>query len=332
VTQVRAAVSRHGRAVDAVFDLLGYRENDLTAALGFTLSRSPRLVDELLRLFDAETFTPVVLRMETRDESGRTDLELETKDALLVIEAKRGWHLPTTQQLERYADRVIVHGGGLLVTLSDCSQTYASYELPAEVSGVPVRHLPWSTIKACLHVAKGNARGVERYWLAELDDYLRKAVRVRDPADSWAYCVVVSTRFPGDGGTRNFKDFVVKDDTYFHPFGWGSGWPTDPPNFLAFRWGNKVQQVRRVVASEVVPRLQDRWPDIPEKLGTTQPHVIYQLGTLLPMREPLPTGFNYRAARVWVLLDQLLTCENLKEAIAASKVLTGGGVPATDEE
>ncbi|MGI9093459.1 MAG: hypothetical protein ACR2FF_08495 [Mycobacteriales bacterium] len=41
-------ISRHGRDVGSVFDLLGIRENDLTAALGFTLSRSPTLLAALV--------------------------------------------------------------------------------------------------------------------------------------------------------------------------------------------------------------------------------------------------------------------------------------------
>jgi len=40
---------------------------------------------------------------------------------------------------------------------------------------------------------------------------------VRDPADSSAYCVVVSETRPGGGGSRTFRDFV-DDGIYFHPF------------------------------------------------------------------------------------------------------------------
>lgn len=224
-------MTRHGKAVESVFDLLGHRENDLTAALGFTLWRSPNLVAGLLGLFDVAPSSDVVLRMETRDDAGRTDLELVTEAALVVVEAKLGWHLPTVAQLERYADRVTNHGGGLLVTLSDCSPAYAAYELPGTVRGVPVQHLPWSRVKERLQAARRAAGGVEKYWLGELDDYLRRAVRVRDPASGWAYCVVVSLDRPGGGGERTFRYFVVNDDAYFHPFGWGSGWPTNPPNF-----------------------------------------------------------------------------------------------------
>ncbi len=43
-------LSLHGREVNSVFDLLGRNENDLTAALGFTLSRSPILLKRLTKL------------------------------------------------------------------------------------------------------------------------------------------------------------------------------------------------------------------------------------------------------------------------------------------
>jgi hypothetical protein len=49
------------------------------------------------------------------------------------------------------------------------------------------------------------------------------------------------------------------------------------------------------------------------------------------MNGPIPSGANYRAARVWVLVDQLLTSATLKDAIASSKDLTGR-VPAEHEE
>lgn len=49
------------------------------------------------------------------------------------------------------------------------------------------------------------------------------------------------------------------------------------------------------------------------------------------MNGPIPSGTNYRAARVWVLIDQLLTAPDLKTAIASSKAITGGA-PADAEE
>lgn len=90
--------------------------------------------------------------------------------------------------------------------------------------------------------------------------------------------------------------------------------------------------MRRVVSNEVVPRLQEHWPDIPETAETTRPFAVYRLGPPLPMNGPIPSGTNYRAARVWVLVDQLLTAPNLKAAIASSKALTGDALADQEEE
>jgi hypothetical protein len=111
--------------VSSVFDLVGFHENELTAALGFTLARSPALLSLALAEVGAGRPTAALVRMETSDDEGRTDLEVETPDQLIVVEAKRGWHLPTEQQLRRYVGRIRSHGGGLLVTLSDCNAEWS---------------------------------------------------------------------------------------------------------------------------------------------------------------------------------------------------------------
>jgi hypothetical protein len=194
---VRSELKRHTRRVESVFDLLGWQENDLTAALGFTLARSRRLLDRLLDVLGMTTaLASVLVRMETADDAGRTDLELDTGDQLVVIEAKRGWRLPELSQLERYATRVNARGGGSLVTLSDCSPVYAASQLPRAVNGAPVQHLPWAVVKSAVVGARAGGSRTERLWLAELSDYLRRAIRVTDPADSWAYCVSLSRGKP----------------------------------------------------------------------------------------------------------------------------------------
>lgn len=98
---------------------------------------------------------------------------------------------------------------------------------------------------------------------------------------------------PGGRGSRTFFEFVLKENVYYHPFGWGGGWPTLPPNFFAFRWAGHVRRIQRVMDHEVIPDLQSRWPDIPEDAGTTRPHIV----------------------------DQLLTCDSLADALSASEVI-----------
>jgi hypothetical protein len=149
---------------------------------------------------------------------------------------------------------------------------------------------------------------------------LERAIKVRDPADSWTYCVAVSNGKPGAGGARTFRDYVLTEACYFHPYGWGAGWPKTPPNFLAFRWNGNVQRVHRVSSAEIIPNLQTAWADIPRDEETTKPHVLYHLGPALP-GTPIPNGGRYRASRLWFILDQLLVSSTLAEAYERSRRL-----------
>jgi hypothetical protein len=318
-----AGLTRHGGDVGSVFDLLGHDENDLTAALGFTLARSPRLLRALVsRVWPAgvDEIGEASLALEVRGQVGRTDLEITVRDALVVVEAKPGWLLPTETQLASYTRRIHDRGRGLLVTLSQASDALAAATLPHRVDGVDVVHLAWRQLLADLAAAQVSCRGIERHWLDELETYLNEVIWVRSKADSWTYCVVLNEERPGDGGPFTFREFVTDEAAYFHPFGMG-GWPTEPPNFLAFRWRGAVQRIHRVVQAEVVPSLLDRWSDIPATEETVRPHAVYRLGPRLPPFDPIPSGASYRASRLWVLLDQLQSSPTLAEALAASKAL-----------
>jgi hypothetical protein len=318
----RGALTRHGREVSSVFDLLGRDENDLTAAFGFTLARSPRLLNLIVsRLLPSASAETVTVRMEVRDEQGCTDLEIDTGTHLAVVEAKRGWLLPTVKQLARYASRFEKRVGGVLVTLSDVTSKWAGATMPAEINGVPLIHLPWSEVRTDLSTARADAAGHERFWLDELHEYMRRAIKVRDSADGWTYCVAVSNTLVDEASTRRYRDFITGESAYFHPHGWGRGWPKTAPNFLAFRWNAQVQQVRRVMETVVVPNLQSRWADLPVNEDTSRPHVIYSLGPPLPGL-PIPNGKQYQAGRLWVLLDQLLTSASLADAYERTQALT----------
>jgi hypothetical protein len=137
-----ASLTRHGADVHSVLSLLGQDENDLTAALGFTLARCRPLSTAVLRrvwpaVADDED---VSFALEVRAEVGRTDLEvrLPAVSALLIFEAKRDWLLPTSKQLTQYVSRIRRYGAGVLVSLSQASQALAATQLPKEIRGVPV--------------------------------------------------------------------------------------------------------------------------------------------------------------------------------------------------
>ncbi|GAA2617510.1 hypothetical protein [Paractinoplanes durhamensis] len=319
-----AALTRHGTPVASVFDLLGATENDLTAALGFTLARAPALLEAVVRrVFPGATAADLdaaSLAVEVRGEVGRTDLEITLPGALLIVEAKRDWLLPTHAQLRAYAPRVRKRGDGALITLSQASRELAQLQTPSQVDGVPVIHVSWRDVLTDLRAIRVERRGQERLWLDQLNTYLRRVVHLRPVADSWTYCVVLNDERPGNGGDHTFREFVTDEHAYFHPYGVG-GWPTEPPNFMAFRWHGAVHRIHRVLRADVLPSLLDRWPDIPATADTVRPHAVYDLGPQLPPTEPIPSGASYRASRLWVLLDQLQTAPTLAAALAGSKSL-----------
>ena len=102
-----ASLTRYGTEVGSAFSLLGQNENDLTAALGFTMARCTALSDAILRrvwptLGEGEDIS---FALEVRAEIGRTDLEVRLPSALVIFEAKRDWLLPTKMQLAQYVSR-----------------------------------------------------------------------------------------------------------------------------------------------------------------------------------------------------------------------------------
>src|SRR3954453_7997100 len=134
-----AELSLHGRSVATVFDLLGDKEDDITYALGWALAQSAALVDALLAAAygdDVDAGELVALRLqESVPGAGRTDVEVETDRLHLIVEAKRGWGLPTEEQLRRYAGRFEDGRAPALLVVAECSADYARPRLPAQVGG-----------------------------------------------------------------------------------------------------------------------------------------------------------------------------------------------------
>ena len=195
-------LTRYGIEVGSAFSLLGQNENDLTAALGFTMARCRAFSDAVLHRVwrkhpDGEEAR---FALEVRADVGRTDLEvrLPASSALLVFEAKRGWLLPTKKQLAQYVPRIHHYGTGALVSLSQASPALAAAQLPTEIKGVPVVHLPWREVLTDIAPVRPKCRGRERVWLDELHTYLLEVVRMRTVADSMVYCVVLNEERPGD--------------------------------------------------------------------------------------------------------------------------------------
>ncbi|WP_026413349.1 hypothetical protein [Actinomadura oligospora] len=49
--------------------------------------------------------------------------------------------------------------------MSDSSERWARDQLPATIDGMPVRHVPWDTVRAAVRASRAATRGRERPWL-----------------------------------------------------------------------------------------------------------------------------------------------------------------------
>src|SRR4051812_5765644 len=99
----------HGKGVPTVFNLLGENENDMTYSLGWVLSHSQIVTEKVLEFAFKRRprFTKYSLALqESHPGGGYTDVEIQADRMHLIIEAKKGWNLPSRGQLERYSKRL----------------------------------------------------------------------------------------------------------------------------------------------------------------------------------------------------------------------------------
>lgn len=103
----------HGQGVPTVFDLLGHDENDMTYALGWGLAQNTALLRAFAaRIAPGVTLTEPAIALQRfgTDDRGFTDIELTTRELHAIVEAKRGWWVPSAEQLRRYEARLAEAG------------------------------------------------------------------------------------------------------------------------------------------------------------------------------------------------------------------------------
>ena len=311
-----------GELLHSVFSLLGADENSATFAMGWALEMSPAFRDVLLTRLRVPHAggeeTHIHLQAFAQDR-GFTDIELTCGTALdAIIEAKVGWELPTDAQLRRYRPRLEARNSKtkLLVSISATSADIALRRLPRDIDGLNVVHLSWGTIGSVAMQASRMARGhEERIWLRELIRHIRGFAAMDRVQDNSVYVVSLGRDPMRDDGQRTWIDVVEQDHCYFHPV--GSHWPTQPPNYVGFRYRGRVQSIHRVEHVDIVSNLaavNASWP------ATDTDHFVYKLGPAMrPPRELRAGGPGdavQRSARVWCAIDTLLSgqFDNLGQA------------------
>lgn len=321
-----AELRLHGRPVPTVFDLVGDKEDDITYSLGWGLAQSDALAYALLdEVFDGELgpLTAVLLQ-QTETGTGRTDVEVQTRDAHLIVEAKRGWNLPTRDQLDQYARRLAAgdERRRAIAVVGEAANHYPPVgQLPRELRGVPIHYVPWSRVAHLVATVGGESTNhAEKRLLAELHRYLRRLMTSQDVTSNLVY-VVSLNHDDLSWSDITFVQTVMEHDRYYHPVGGpGIKWPRLPANYLGFRFDGRVQRISFVEHYEVITRPHNHIPDISlDEDWSDEPHFLYHLGPPLPLPEhPVKTTGMYNR-RTRIALDLLLTCETLREAELKTK-------------
>jgi hypothetical protein len=308
--------------VHTVFDLLGDREDDITYSIGWALAQSDDLVRALLKqCFTGKTGSAAAVGLqESIPGAGRTDIELLTDRVHLIVEAKRGWALPTEAQLTQYTSRFAADTTltPTIAVVAECTQQWARSRLQDAVNGVPVRYMPWSRVATLVaQTAIATHSNSEKRLLRELHRYLKGLMTMQNVTSNLVYVVPLRSWPPLVKEGPTFVDIVVKHNRYFHPVGGGpSGWPVTPPNYLGFRFDGRLQQVRHVDSYEVSEEPGNViHPGIGEEQGWgPDPHFFYKLGKPIVPGQDVKTGGLYGPGRHWAAIDLLLTCKTVREA------------------
>jgi hypothetical protein len=125
----------------------------------------------------------------------------------------------------------------------------------------------------------------------------------------------------GRGTPENWSigwiEIVEEFKRYFYPSG-SKFWPP-PPNYLAFRYRGLLQSIHHVDAFEEVSDLRQHFPGA-ERGPDWGRNYLFHLGPAIrPSRQVRLGPRICRAARVWCMLDALLTSETVSDALTLTE-------------
>jgi hypothetical protein len=258
----------------------------------------------------------VQLQTNTRD-GGITDVHLEVPGALsIVIEAKRGPHLPSTGQLRKYVPTLRRSQAPvqMLVALTNATDEFAATMLDATVDGINVAHRSWRAIKKLAARSRAEESNHAKRLLDEFVTYLDGLTQMETKFSNLVYVVSL-----GSGGPDRWKlswvDIVERRRRYFYPV--GQGWP-DPPNYVGFRYGGRLQSIHHVEGVDLFTNPRQVFPEAPsENWGS---YYCFRLGPpIVPAREVKTGPRVHRSARVSCMLDTLLTSATISDALTETE-------------
>ena len=239
----------------------------------------------------------------------------------MIIEAKRGWILPGASQLSLYATRHdIVRSSAIhkaIVSMSECSDTYADLYLPFKRNnGISIKHLSWKRLFEIAEESIKESSNAQKIILKELMTYMGGIMTMQAKDSNWVYVVSLGASKPEDCDLT-WIEIVQKHLKYFHPVG-GNGWPKEPPNYIAYRYGGQLQSIHHIEDYVVTKNLHTEIPEMPD-IVEDRDLFVYKLGPAIVPSKVVKTGNLYASGRVWAMLDTLLTADSIAEARDISK-------------
>ena len=138
---------------------------------------------------------------------------------------------------------------------------------------------------------------------------------IERPKDSnLVYVVALSDQRPM-GWNLSWLEIVKDHRRYFHPH--EPGWPREPPTYMGFRYGGKLQSIHFVKKAEIIDNLALVCEGLPRE--RVEPHVLYHLGDAIVPPHEVKSGKNTHNTRLWCAIDTLLTCRSVPEANQITK-------------
>ena len=323
-----AILKSYGQEIRSVFQLLGDKENDISSSICWALAKCPVFLKGIVRKvcgIEVDPKNVTILNQEYDQATGITDIEVTDDQCFhIIFEAKRGWLLPGAEQLTKYSTRKDFTGKPVehkhIVSLSECSQTYAELYLPfRKVNGIPESHLSLAEVYQMAIDSKPASNHEQKHLLDEFIEYLGGVMTMQNKSSNWVYVVSLSKGHP-EGCELSWIDFVKERNRYFCPVGGGKGgWPKEPPNYIAFRYDGRLQSIHHIESYTVSKNLHNEFPEMPDEVWETE-HFVYTLGpAIIPSKTVKTGGSIVRSNRVWAMLDTLLTSDTISEAWEISK-------------
>ena len=321
---------RYRQRVGSIFDLLGDKEDDMTYALGFVASRSSEFASRLIRAVDGPKgeIRGGIVRLQEVDREGRTDVEIEWPERFhVVFEAKRGPWLPTTKQLGKYVHRLRKVGAPVqrLVAVTNAPDEYARKIQPRSVGGVPLVHLSWSHVRRLARAARAGETNRNKSLLDEFDIYLKGILGMENVRSNMVYVLSLGS---GSVWGLNFKEVATTRSAYFDPV---ARYRSRLPNYIAFRYDNRLQSIHHVEKAEIFDNPHSIFKDA--DACKVEPHYLFRLGPPIEPAREVRNGPRIRQAnRVWCMLDLLLTSATITDALNETKRRLGDAAGDVDND